>query len=255
MDDFIIRDMRKKEKYFMDDEYLNGYAKLCGVYATGVYCSLCRHSNKEQTCFPSNNLIARELDINEKTVRKSLKALVFWNIIKIVKGKRKKSGFYAPNKYTLLDKTMWKLKPTVTDTAGANGSSSQSPEVFEDKHQGYEVPHKDTHSNDTNNNDSAETSSANIAALIRVFEAVNPACATYYGNTTQRKACAFLIDTYSFDRVKVIVEKTLPQTNGKEFFPTITTPLQLQEKWAMLESAVKRHITKNRTQENSSVAF
>jgi len=255
MEEFTIRDMRIKEKYFMDDEYLNGYAKLCRIYATGVYCSLCRHSNKEQTCFPSINLIAQELHISEKTVRKALKTLVFWNIIKIVTGKRRKGGFYAPNKYTLLDKSKWKPKPVVRGTAGANGTTRHSPKVSEDKYQRYEVPHKDTHSNDTNINDTAETSSAAVVALIKTFEAVNPACSTYYGNTTQRKACRFLVDTYGFDRVKLIVEKTLPQTNGKEFFPTITTPLQLQEKWATLESSVRRYVNKNRPDEKSSVAF
>lgn len=62
-----------------------------------------------------------------------------------------------------------------------------------------------------------------------------------YGNTTQRKACQFLIDTYTFERVKTVIEKTLPKIQGLQFFPTITTPLQLQDKWSGLESAIRKY--------------
>ena len=34
----IIRDLRTKGKYSIDDEYLNGYAKLCGVFSTDIEC-------------------------------------------------------------------------------------------------------------------------------------------------------------------------------------------------------------------------
>ena len=83
--------------------------------------------------------------------------------------------------------------------------------------------------------------SSQIPLLIKSFELVNPASRNLYGNATQRKACQFLIDTYGLERVKTVIEKTLPRTNGLQFFPTITTPLQLQDKWASLESAVRKY--------------
>ncbi len=88
--------------------------------------------------------------------------------------------------------------------------------------------------------DTSEQSSR-IAELIKSFEEINPACKRMYGNTTQRKACNDLIETYSFERVKEVIEKTLPKIRGLKFFPIITTPLQLFEKWSALESAVVRH--------------
>lgn len=87
----------------------------------------------------------------------------------------------------------------------------------------------------------SETSSPDIAVLIKSFESINPASKKFYGNKTQRSACQHLIDTYGLDRVKTIIEKTLPKTNGLQFFPTITTPLQLQDKWVALESAVRKY--------------
>jgi len=83
-----------------------------------------------------------------------------------------------------------------------------------------------------------------IPELIKAFEAINPACKKFYGNTTQRTACQNLIDAYTFDRVKSIIELTLPKTNKIPYFPVITTPVQLRDKWASLEAQIIKANTK-----------
>lgn len=78
------------------------------------------------------------------------------------------------------------------------------------------------------------------AEVIKALETVDPKNKTYYGNTTQRKACDFLIEEYGLEEVKnriLVVEKT----NGVPFFPTITTAAQLRDKWVQLEKAIERH--------------
>lgn len=99
----------------------------------------------------------------------------------------------------------------------------------------------------------SETSSPDVPLLIKSFESLNPASKRFYGNTTQRKACEFLIKEYGLERVQMIVEKTLPKTNGLKFFPTITTPVQLQDKWVALESAVRKYQAEKIN--NNKVAF
>lgn len=89
--------------------------------------------------------------------------------------------------------------------------------------------------------DTGETSSPEIPLLIKEFESINPAVKRMYGNTTQRKACAELIKTYSFERTVKVIKETLPKTNGLPYFPTITTPLQLMDKWTTLESAIRKY--------------
>lgn len=79
------------------------------------------------------------------------------------------------------------------------------------------------------------------AELIKSFESINPACKRFYGNTTQREACDNLIKEYTFERVKIVIERTLPKTNIIEYFPHIFTPLQLWEKWTALESKAKEY--------------
>jgi len=94
-----------------------------------------------------------------------------------------------------------------------------------------------------------ETSSVEVSELIKTFEIINPSCSKYYGNKTQRKACENLIELYGFNRVKKVIEVTLPKTNTLAFFPSITTPVQLQEKWSSLESAIRKYQSKQHTEE------
>lgn len=86
-----------------------------------------------------------------------------------------------------------------------------------------------------------ETSSLDIPLVIKAFEKLNPASKKFYGIQAQRNACNQLIEHYSLSRVIEVVEKTLPKTNTMQYFPTITTPLQLWEKWAALESKVRQY--------------
>lgn len=86
-----------------------------------------------------------------------------------------------------------------------------------------------------------------------IFELINidPKNKTYYGNKTQRAACDFLIEEYGLQETKnriLIINKT----NGVPFFPTITTPVQLRDKWVPLEKAIERHKRESKTK---SVAF
>lgn len=98
-----------------------------------------------------------------------------------------------------------------------------------------------------------EQSSALINSLIKEFESINPSSKNFYARPPQRKACVFLIETYGFDRVVGVIQKTLPKTNSMPFFPTITTPIQLQDKWATLESAIKRYQAENKKLKSSVV--
>lgn len=85
----------------------------------------------------------------------------------------------------------------------------------------------------------AEQGSALIVEIIKEFELVDIKNKTYYGNTTQRKACEFLIDNYGFEKVKTMIQ-LLPKTNTMEYIPHITTPVQLRDKWVQLVSGLQR---------------
>ena len=92
----------------------------------------------------------------------------------------------------------------------------------------------------TSNKDSEHSSQGVlIGEIIKSFEVIDPKNKTYYGNKTQRAACEFLIGEYGVNEVKnriALIEKA----NGTPYFPTITTPVQLRDKWVQLEKALER---------------
>ena len=101
---FEVRDQREKGWYFTDNEFLNGYAKFIGIYAVGVYNSLCRHANKNQKSWPSIEKIKTELDIGKNSTIEGIKRLEFFDIIKKVR-----VGKQCTNRYILTKKSDWKI--------------------------------------------------------------------------------------------------------------------------------------------------
>lgn len=248
-----IRDNRQKEWLWLDNKYLNGYAKYLGVYCTAVYLSLCRHAdNKTQTCFPSMKLIAEENGISIKSVERAIKTLEEWKIV-IVERSKKSDGTQANNIYTLTSKSMWKNKPTDSPTIGNRQTDIPLPTDSHVENRQTEVLHNNTHNNNTQLT-IAETSSADISSLIESFSKLNPACKNFYGNKTQRKACKDLIETYGFERIKIIIEQTLPKTNVMQYAPVCTTPVKLRDKFTELESFILKKKSTNKEVKNK-VAF
>ena len=94
-------------------------------------------------------------------------------------------------------------------------------------------------------NSITETSSVEISEVIKCFEAINPASKKFYSRKVERDACSELVKLYGFEKVKSVIERTLPKTNKMPYFPQINTPLQLFEKWSTLESAIHQWKAKN----------
>lgn len=95
--------------------------------------------------------------------------------------------------------------------------------------------------NITTNSDASrvEESSSLIVAIIDAFVEWNPAARRCYGIPPQRKACESLLEHYGLERTLAAVTY-VREKRGADFMPTITTPLQLWEKWAALETAANR---------------
>lgn len=181
---------------------------------------------KEGQFITSRNKLSIQSGIKESTIERILKYF----------GKEQQIEQQTTTKFRFITITNWKNYQKMDNTT--------------DKRRTISEPQTNTNKNDKkeNNENTTETSSADINSLIKAFEVVNPACLRYYGNTIQRKACRFLIDTYGFERVKLVIGSTLPKSNNLAFFPSINTPLQLQEKWSALESAINKYKNKAQTE-------
>ena len=167
---FKGRDKRKKGWFWMDNDYLNGYAKYFGAVGTAVYVSLCRHANNDsQECFPAQSLIADELNIARRTVSKYLKLFEKHRLIKITQ-EQGVDGKFKNNIYKLLDKTEWKTtvgtkKHTVT-TGTKRYTEQHKPCELNDTNHGNLVHNKETKINKTNIN---KTNKALSLSLIDYF--------------------------------------------------------------------------------------
>ena len=102
---FKGRDKRKRGWFWMDNEYLNGWAKHFGAIGTAIYVSLCRHAdNESQKCFPAQELIAEELGIGIRTVQKYIALFKRYYLISIERERDPRTKKWRNNIYTLLDK-------------------------------------------------------------------------------------------------------------------------------------------------------
>jgi len=137
---FKVRDLRRKEKSFIDDDYINGWAKHLRPTTTAVYISLCRHADKEQSCFPAHSLIAREHGINRRTVQEKVKLLEEHNIIRRKKIRRK-DGTWLNTTYFLVDKSEWKQPREKNSHGSSMGKKLHS--------HGKILPTKVSHKKDT----------------------------------------------------------------------------------------------------------
>jgi hypothetical protein len=89
-----------------------------------------------------------------------------------------------------------------------------------------------------------EHSSQEIVSIIDAFAEWNPAAKQWYKRPPQRQAVDRLLSSYGQAMVLKVVA-LLRNTNSKRYFPTITTPVQLEEKWTALEAAFVRYKQEN----------
>ena len=78
-----------------------------------------------------------------------------------------------------------------------------------------------------------------IFDLIELFKPINPSYEKFFRNTTQRGALERLVKKFGPGKVEEIIS-ILPITNTKKYAPTITTPLQLEDKLGQLVAFTKQ---------------
>lgn len=226
----------------IDDKYLNGYAKLCGWKATLVYISLCRHANRDQFCFPSIKLIAKELSISEKSVQRGIEDLKKWNIVDVKKEKWK-NGLWKNNSYILLDKSVWQPKPiqeTVRDV-DSQESISPKPQDSQGVDQETESPIKEINKEENTFKEThignASVAGGQVNEIMDIFSKINPTL--NWGNKTIRNAAADLIRQFGLGETKSMAEAAV-SIQGQSYAPTVTTPWELKEKLAKVKAFFDR---------------
>lgn len=234
---FVVRDTRRKEKFQIDDEYLNGYAKLCGTNATLVYLCLCRHADYHtQECFPSVKMMADKLGISRDSVMTGIKNLLEWNIILKERVRNPNNAKWINNSYTLLDKSVWKEKPSRFEQPGIAKSEIEASQVGnKGKSQVAVVDCKDTHKDKDTHIILATTEvvADKTNEIIELFKEINPSYERFFSNKTQREVIKRLLSKYTQDQIMRLI-KIAKIANQNKYAPITTTPLQLESNIAKL---------------------
>lgn len=79
-----------------------------------------------------------------------------------------------------------------------------------------------------------------INDLIAEFEPVNPSFKRLFANKTQRAAMARLTQSIGFDKARGAIKAAVASC-GKTYAPTITTPIQLEDRIGALAAFMKRN--------------
>lgn len=82
-----------------------------------------------------------------------------------------------------------------------------------------------------------------IVELIHSFEEINPSTSRLYGMPPQRAACERLIATHGLEKAQKAI-KYIMEHRDDRFCPSITTPVQLEAKWAQLEDYARKSVGK-----------
>ncbi len=101
----LLRDLRKKGHYTIDNEFLDsGISALVKPAGIAVYNVLCRHANiNTSRAFPSVPTIAAKTGLSERQIYRTLLVLQSYNVISYTP----KRGRGHQNEYCLLDVSEW----------------------------------------------------------------------------------------------------------------------------------------------------
>lgn len=242
---FKVRDKRKKGWFFMDNEYLNGYAKIFGAVGTAVYVSLCRHADIEtQKCFPSLELISNELNISRPTIIKYIKLFEEYQLLEKIKGKRNSKQQWINNEYILLDKSEWVKNPTQVKPFNTDSQVKpfSNPSKTDSDTQVKPFNTKETHIKETHIKEATQSvaEKIDINKFIELFKAVNPSYERLYANKTQRAAVGRLIKKHGEEKLTAMIE-VLPKINAMAYMPATTTPYELEANMGKIKAKIEQN--------------
>jgi hypothetical protein len=135
-------------------------------------------------------------------------------------------GQQKTTKYRLITILKWKSYQEVDSKRTANGQQTDTIKNLKKERSKEEV--------------SSDVPSQDIVAIIDSFKGVNPAYGKWYANKTQRASIERMLPIHGKERLLKVIP-LLSKSNTMQFFPSITTPVQLEEKWAQLEAQWKRY--------------
>ena len=160
-----VRSKRTENRYYIDNEFLNGYAAKVGWKGHIVYSALCRHE-KNGKAFPGLRHLAKELGVSVATVARGVKILEEYNIIQIEKPEKKNQSFT----YWITNYINWKDIDKKNKWFNQSRVSPQKhPCITTETARVSPQKHNNTNNNNTNNKGVSAKADPHIKNLIDFF--------------------------------------------------------------------------------------
>lgn len=232
---FKITDESGDRKYFtIIPNYIVNHST---PYEQAIYLFMKRKAGESGTCWSSAQEIGKHLGVSRNTVAKYRNKLVKRGWIVPV-GKRGKTK--PTDEYKIVD--LWSLN---TDFYSKKESSrgEQSPKKVQEVNlESASGGHKEDPTNKEPKSISTEATSASgkeINEMIDLFKKVNPSYEQLFKRKNQHEALARLSKKHGKDKI-IWAINILPKTNAMQYAPTITTPIQLEDKLGSLIAFIKK---------------
>jgi hypothetical protein len=174
--------------------------------------------------------MADKLGISARSVIRGLAVLIEWNIISKER-ERREDATWLNNRYTLLDKSVWKPKPSATQSDGSQVTIKTEPS---DKNDASQVPHSHTKVSTYKDTQEKDTHPPEIPIFIELFSLINPSYKILYPRPPQRNAAARLLKLHDLEWWRRFMP-AYQQALEDRYCPRATTPVQLEEKIGAIE--------------------
>jgi hypothetical protein len=187
-----------------------------------VYAEICALARKSGYCFASNAHLAERTGNSERTITRAVTQLAKKNMIALQMS-TSRSG----------------ISRTIVLAWGVD-KVSRPP-----RQSGYTPLAKvsrveiDTVEINIRDNNTPPSGGKLGNELIDLFKEVNPSYKQFFKRKPQHEAAERLIEEHGFEKVSKVVA-ILPKSNRIAYLPTITSPCQLEEKWATLEAGLAK---------------
>ena len=229
--EFIVRDTRNGEwlwvyNALIADPHLEASDKV-------VYAAIASFGGCDEI-HPSVELLSKRSSVKRRTVISCVKRLIDTGYISVEKG----GGRGRANVYLLLKQPKGCKQCTVSQTTQTVqrttlNSATDDIQTVQPLH-----PNKIIEL-DKEKDNLATQASRDVEEVISLFESVNPSYKKMFANKTQRSSVSRLLVQWPRPQLDKIIA-FLPQTNKEKYAPTITTPLQLEDKIGTLIAFVKK---------------
>ena len=232
---FAVRDTRNGEwlwvyRALIADSHISATDKV--VYAALASFGGCKD------IYPDYDVIVERSSVSRKSVGTSLKRLAEAGYIHYESG----GGRGKANEYLLLKQPDGcpKCKQGKSAPVSKQGKSDHKQgKSFQET--GYGLPSNKISEIDKelDKNKTHSVLNQDVKEVISLFQRVNPNYGNLFKRNNQRNAVVRLLGQWPRPKLDKIIE-ILPQTNARKYAPTITTPLELEERMGKLIAFIQK---------------